>query len=51
VNPDDLFEGATCNAVYPTNGMWYEALIEKVLSDEEAEKFAAVDLRSSIKRF
>lgn len=24
-----LFEGATCNAVYPSDGMWYEAVIER----------------------
>ncbi len=40
-----------CNAVYPSDGMWYEAVIERRLSDEEAEQFAATDLRSSQVRF
>ena len=31
--------------------MWYEAIIERKLSDEEAEAFAATDLRSSQLRF
>ena len=43
---DSLFVGAVCNAVFPSDGMWYEATIEKVLTNEEAECFAAVDLRS-----
>jgi hypothetical protein len=34
-------------AVYPSTGMWYECAIEKRLSTEEAEKFAATDMRSS----
>lgn len=44
---ESLVEGALCNAVYPSDGMWYEAVIERKLSDEEAEQFAATDLRSS----
>lgn len=40
-----------CNAVYPSDGMWYEAVIERKLTDEEAEQFAATDLRSSQLRF
>jgi len=46
-DPQELFDGAVCNAVYPTDGMWYEAVIERRLTDEEAETFAAMDLRSS----
>lgn len=23
IDPEDLFEGANCNAVAPSNGMWY----------------------------
>lgn len=46
-NPEELYDGAICNAVYPSDGMWYEAVIERRLSDEEAETFAASDLRSS----
>jgi len=48
---DDLLDGALCNAVYPSDGMWYEAVIERRLSDEEAEQFAATDLRNSQVRF
>ena len=50
-DPDSLVEGALCNAVYPSDGMWYEAVVERRLSDEEAEQFAATDLRSSQLRF
>ena len=32
-NPDDLFEGAVCNAVNTADGMWYPCTIEKVFSD------------------
>ena len=31
--------------------MWYEAVVERKLADEEAESFAATDLRSSQLRF
>jgi len=47
VELDEIFIGAACNAVCPTDGMWYEAVIERFLSDEEALEFAATDLRSS----
>ena len=50
-NPEELTDGATCNAVYPSDGMWYEAVIERKLTDEEAESFAVTDLRSSQLRF
>lgn len=46
-DPEELMDGATCSAVYPSDGMWYEAVIERKLADEEAESFAATDLRSS----
>lgn len=36
VELDEIFIGAACNAVCPTDGMWYEAVIERFLSDEEA---------------
>jgi hypothetical protein len=32
-NPDDLFEGALCNAVNTVDGMWYPCTVEKVISD------------------
>jgi hypothetical protein len=51
VDADCLFEGALCNAVSPSDGMWYEANVEKVLTAEEAEAFAAADLRSNMRRF
>ena len=47
---DDLFEGAVCNAVFRSDGMWYEATVEKVLTPEEAEQYVAEDLRTSIQR-
>ena len=50
-DPEELMDGATCSAVYPSDGMWYEAVIERKLADEEAESFAATDLRSSQLRF
>lgn len=37
IDSELLFEGAVCNAVYPSDGMWYEAVIERRLTDEEAE--------------
>jgi len=46
-DPDELIDGALCLAVYPSDGMWYEAVVERRLTDEEAEQFAATDLRSS----
>ena len=50
-DPEEFTDGATCSAVYPSDGMWYEAVIERRLADEEAESFAATDLRSSQLRF
>jgi hypothetical protein len=47
VDEEFLFPGATCMAVYPSTGMWYECSIEKRLSLDEAEKFAATDMRSA----
>ena len=46
IHPDLLFEGAECSAVYPSDGMWYEAVIERQLSEEEAAEMAKSDLRS-----
>ena len=37
--------------MYPSDGMWYEAVVERRLTEEEAEQFAATDLRSSQTRF
>jgi len=34
---DDVFEGAACMSVYPSDGMWYEAFVERKLTEEEAE--------------
>lgn len=50
VEPEDVFVGASVNAVCPTDGMWYEAVVEKFLTEEEALEFAASDLRSSQQR-
>ena len=36
-NPDDLFEGAQCNAVYASDGMWYPCSIERILNAEKDE--------------
>jgi survival-of-motor-neuron-related-splicing factor 30 len=33
-DPTDLFEGAQCNAVFTTDGMWYPCTVEKVINDE-----------------
>ena len=30
---DEIFVGATCNAVCPTDGMWYEAVVERFLTE------------------
>ena len=37
--PDEasFFEGATCSAIYPSDGMWYICQIEKVLPPEQGE--------------
>ena len=48
---DDIFEGAACSAVHPSNGMWYVASVERKLNEDEAEQFAANDLRSNQIRF
>ena len=48
---DDIFEGASCSVVHPADGMWYEAVVERKLTEEEAEQFAANDLRSTQIRF
>lgn len=50
-DPEELVDGASCNAVYPSDGMWYEAVIERKLADDEAESFAVTDLRNSQLRF
>ena len=47
VEIEELFDGAACSAVYPSDGMWYEAVVERKLNEEEAEQFAAQDLRST----
>ena len=47
IDPEDLFEGANCSSVYPSDGMWYEAVVERKLNEDEAEQFAANDLRST----
>ena len=47
IKVEDIFEGAACSAVYPSDGMWYEAFVERKLTEEEAEQFAANDLRSN----
>ena len=51
IDPELLFEGAVCNAVYPSDGMWYEAVVERQLSEEEAAEIAKDDLRSDQTRF
>lgn len=47
MDEDLLHEQATCLAVYPSTGMWYECLIEKRLDEAEAEQFAATDMRGN----
>ena len=37
INADELYDGALCNAVYPSDGMWYEAVIERRLTEQQAE--------------
>lgn len=34
---EDLFEGAHCNAVFASDGMWYPCTIERVLNAEKEE--------------
>lgn len=51
IDPEDLFDGAACNAVFPSDGMWYEASIDHKLTEKEAEQFAASDLRSNLPRY
>ena len=36
-DPQELFEGAACNAVFTQDGMWYPCVIEKVINDEKDE--------------
>jgi len=31
--PSLLFEGALCNAIFASEGMWYPCMVEKVLND------------------
>ena len=47
VDEELLHDGATCLAVYPASGMWYECTIEKRLRDDEAESFAGTDMRGN----
>ena len=51
VNEDLLWDGASCLAVYPASGMWYDCLIEKRLKADEAEAFAGTDMRGNQVRF
>lgn len=46
-----MFDGAACLSVYPSSGMWYDCTIEKRLSADEAESFAATDMRGNQVRF
>lgn len=51
ISEDLLYNKASCMAVYPSTGMWYECEIEKRLTAEESEKFASTDMRSTQIRF
>ena len=50
-NPDDLFEGAQCLAIYANDGMWYICTIEKVLSDVNESSDISHDLRPMLLKF
>lgn len=51
-NPDDLFEGAQCNAVLAQDGMWYPCQVEKILSDEAGgSKDLPADLNPILQKY
>jgi hypothetical protein len=33
VDITEIFVGASCNAVCPSDGMWYEAVVERFLTE------------------
>lgn len=47
-NPHDLFEGASCNAVYASDGMWYPCVIEKLINDELANNDVSAELNAML---
>jgi hypothetical protein len=50
-NPDDLFEGAACNAVYNQDGMWYPCVVEKVINDEKNVNDISSDLSGMLFKY
>lgn len=51
VDPQDLFEGAQCNAVNSSDGMWYPCVIEKVINEEKASNDVSAELGAILSKF
>lgn len=47
-NPNDLFEGAQCNAVYASDGMWYPCTIERIINDERGGSDVSPELNAML---
>ena len=50
-DPTDLFEGAQCNAVFTSDGMWYPCLVEKVINDENQSKDVSAELGAILSKY
>lgn len=50
-DPTDLFEGALCNAVLTTDGMWYPCTVEKVINDENQSKDVSAELNAILSKY
>ena len=50
-DPQDLFEGAVCNAVFVQDGMWYPCSIEKVINDEKQSSDISSDLGMLLSKY
>jgi len=49
LDPQDLFEGAQCNAVL--EGMWYPCIVEKVINDEKASNDVSIELGAILSKY
>eukprot|EP00347_Sterkiella_histriomuscorum_P005448 403356578 len=50
-NPNDLFEGALCNAVFAQDGMWYPCVVEKIVNDEKNSNDVSPELNAILSKY
>ncbi len=51
IDPQNLFEGAQCNAVNTSDGMWYPCVIERVLNEEKTSDDVSVELGAILSKY